>query len=173
MKLNVFDEHWMEMKGFEDKYLISDYGRIISKRRNEKRKGMRFYDNKESFLVCPTGSNGYRKVCINRKHYNIHRLVAINFISNPNNYPVINHKDGNPLNNHISNLEWCTHQHNIKHAYEILGRKSPACRLVLNIENGIYFDSVKEACENIPLKFSAFYCQLNSQNRNTTQYILV
>ncbi len=48
-----------------------------------------------------------------------HRLVAKQFISNPNNYPYINHKDGIPRHNHISNLEWCTQSQNIQHAYDI------------------------------------------------------
>lgn len=46
----------------------------------------------------------------------IHRLVAINFIPNPNNFSQVNHIDGNKDNNHASNLEWCTAQHNITHS---------------------------------------------------------
>lgn len=46
----------------------------------------------------------------------IHRLIAITFIENPNNYNVINHKDGNKLNNNIENLEWCTQSQNQIHA---------------------------------------------------------
>lgn len=42
----------------------------------------------------------------------IHRLVAEAFIPNPNNYPCINHKDENPSNNNIDNLEWCTYKYN-------------------------------------------------------------
>lgn len=49
----------------------------------------------------------------------VHRLVGETFISNPENYPQINHKDGNKTNNHISNLEWCDNGHNQKHAYQI------------------------------------------------------
>lgn len=49
--------------------------------------------------------------------YQIHRLLAISFIPNPDNLPVINHKDGNPLNNALDNLEWCTQSQNLKHAW--------------------------------------------------------
>lgn len=63
--------------------------------------------------------NGYRCVTLDNKKYNIHRLVALTFIPNPNNYPIINHIDGNKLNNNISNLEWCTYSHNFREAIRL------------------------------------------------------
>ena len=45
----------------------------------------------------------------------IHRLVAAAFIPNPNNYTEVNHKDENPSNNHVDNLEWCTHLYNMRY----------------------------------------------------------
>ena len=50
------------------------------------------------------------------KHYKVHRLVADAFIPNPNNYSQVNHKDENPLNNCVDNLEWCTNQYNAKYS---------------------------------------------------------
>lgn len=48
----------------------------------------------------------------------IHRLVAIAFLPNPLNLPEVNHKDGNRLNNHKNNLEWCTGEQNLKHSID-------------------------------------------------------
>ena len=47
-----------------------------------------------------------------------HRVLAYHFIPNPDGLPEINHKDCDPLNNKLSNLEWCTRQENVDHAWE-------------------------------------------------------
>ena len=51
-----------------------------------------------------------------KKSFQVHRLVAKAFIPNPNDFPIVNHKDENPLNNKVDNLEWCTQQHNVIHS---------------------------------------------------------
>ncbi len=55
------------------------------------------------------------------KHAVTHRLIASTWIPNPNNYPIINHRDGVRTNNNIDNLEWCTQKQNIAHSINILG----------------------------------------------------
>lgn len=54
----------------------------------------------------------------------LHRLVAESFIPNPDGNPQVNHKDGNKINNHRSNLEWVTRKKNVKHSFEKLSRIS-------------------------------------------------
>jgi len=60
------------------------------------------------------------KLCKNGKYkgFTIHRLLALTYINNPNNYNQLNHKDGNSLNNTVDNLEWCTAKQNMQHAKE-------------------------------------------------------
>ena len=69
-------------------------------------------DNVQGYLQCTLSINN------NPKRYKCHRLVAMLFLDLPSNYVmlVVNHKDGNKLNNHYSNLEWCTYDYNNYHA---------------------------------------------------------
>lgn len=66
-------------------------------------------------------SMGYPMISISHKNqsnpHRVHRLLANTFIPNPENLPEINHKDGNKTNNHLNNLEWCTHLENMNHAF--------------------------------------------------------
>lgn len=86
----------MEIQGYPQ-YLIYPDGKVFSKRKN-------------IFLKYLNHSQGYYQVslCVNykAKHLFIHRLVAIHYIENPNNYPQVDHIDGNKHNNNIDNLRW-------------------------------------------------------------------
>lgn len=106
-----------KIPGFED-YFINEYGEIISTKRVPSGKILEGHIN----------VYGYRRVHLRIKGGSIrtfiHNLVAITFIPNPENKPCINHIDGDKLNNHKSNLEWCTWSENLKHAHENGLRKS-------------------------------------------------
>lgn len=76
-------------------------------------------NNKGRRILKQSDNNGYKTVTINGKTNYVHRVVALTFIPNPNNYPCINHKDENKSNNNVENLEWCTHEYNMN--YNCLG----------------------------------------------------
>lgn len=102
------DEIWKDIKGFENRYQISNLGNL----RNSKTKQiLKFRKNSRKYLTI-TIRKDVKTYC-----YLVHRLVAEAFIPNPNNYPQINHIDGNKTNNSADNLEWCTASNNQKHAY--------------------------------------------------------
>ena len=75
-------------------------------------------------------SKGYARVNLRYAHsrdyksFLVHRLVAGNFLPNPNNYQEVNHKDCNRINNSVDNLEWCDRFYNVKYAYNHNGIKS-------------------------------------------------
>ena len=93
-------EIWIDCKGYEGKYQVSNLGRVWSVRSQKYLKG---FADKDGYLgVHLTAKNGKRKI------ERIHRLVAIAFLDNPNNLPVVNHKDENKTNNNVDNLEWCS-----------------------------------------------------------------
>lgn len=97
-------EVFEDLKGYEDSYQISDSGRVFTKRRLD---GNRIIYGRELSPVLT--SDGYLKVTLTKnsesKKFYIHRLVALQFIENKENLPQVNHKDGNKLNNNVSNLE--------------------------------------------------------------------
>lgn len=121
-------ETWKDIKGFEGMYQISSLGKVRSLDRIEElrhssgteykrlKKGKELTPEKglrvEPYVVYYLKKNGKRYM------KKAHRLVALAFIENNENKKVVNHKDCNPKNNAVENLEWCTHQENIKHAYD-------------------------------------------------------
>ena len=86
-------------------------------------------------------NDGYVGICfsINGKHQTkaVHRIIAETFIPNPNNLPMINHKDENKENNHINNLEWCTAQYNNTYGTRIERAKRTIYENRIKKQNGL------------------------------------
>ena len=103
-------EVWQPVRGYEDRYEVSDIGRVKGP------KGLlKTRPHPKGYVWIDLYDHGARRSFL------IHRLVATNFIPNPSQCPQVNHKDGNKTNNVVSNLEWCSAAENIIHAVRLLG----------------------------------------------------
>lgn len=101
-------EVWKQVENYPT-YEISSYGRLRKK----------YLNGKQKILKPDVINGGYLRWTLSKdgmtKRFIAHRLVAMHFIQNPNNYPDVNHIDNDRQNNHVENLEWCTPLQNAKH----------------------------------------------------------
>ena len=121
-ELNAMDcenpEMWRSICGYEGLYCISNQGNVKSLSRRDSRGA----PVKECILKPNVGTTGYLYVNLRKhgkvKHKKIHRLIAEAFLPKVPGKTFVNHIDGNKLNNHPANLEWCTQSENVAHAYK-------------------------------------------------------
>ena len=116
-------EEWKEIPGYEKLYEASTYGNIRTcegKVTRTERHGERLW--KQRVLKQKTDKGGYKRVSLwkdgTEKTHLVHRLVSSTFLQEAEGKRLINHKDANPSNNTVNNLEWCNHYENLMHAYE-------------------------------------------------------
>ncbi len=113
-------EIWKDIEGYEGYYQVSNLGNIRSLDRTIKRSDGVIHMRKGKAMAKRISTDGYviAKLSMNgrSKSVGVHILVARHFIPNPNNYSEINHKDCNRKNNFVDNLEWCTHQQNVRYS---------------------------------------------------------
>lgn len=133
------EEKLVWIKGYEGKYKVSNFGYILRISNTYET----FFKNKKIIRNLPQkilggtklSKKGYPRVNLNGKCFFIHRIVAEHFLINNENFPQINHIDGNKLNNNVNNLEWVTNQKNRDHAVKnkliCYGEKSPHAKLKL------------------------------------------
>ena len=115
--INLPNEEWRPVIGYEGIYDVSNFGRVKS-----------YLRGKVHLLKYQVDAQGYVIVTLYKneqsKRAKVHILVAQAFIPNPSNKPQVNHIDGNKANPHVSNLEWVTQSENMLHAFRIGLKKS-------------------------------------------------
>lgn len=116
-------EIWKDIQGYNGKYQVSNLGNVRS---------LKWNNTNQTRLLTPFMNGGYLRVGfrVNKILHNhlIHVLVAKAFIPNPHNKSIVNHIDGNKLNNNVNNLEWVTSSENAKHAVKNNLVKQLPCR---------------------------------------------
>lgn len=132
-------------KDLGDYYLVSNTGEIKGVKTGKIRKKNISHEG-YYYVSISLGSRADKPML------KVHRAVAETFLINENDYPVINHKDGNKLNNNLENLEFCTYQYNTIHAYKngLTSRNKP----VICLNTGDSFCSMGEAAKWAGLKDS-------------------
>lgn len=104
----------------------------------------------------PLHKTGYKSPKIRNKHYHIHRLVALVYIPNPNNLPVVMHLDDNKLNNDVSNLKWGTYyDNNLQSGMAFTSITSPSRKLAIAQVKEIR--KIKKCTNEICLELAATY----------------
>lgn len=156
-------EKWKDISGYSD-YKINNLGVVKSFKFGKEKIMSKQISRYETVMLSEKGK--YKPVLV-------HRLIAIAFIPNPENKPQVNHIDGNKLNNHIDNLEWCTNSENQKHAYKSglqktkkgsdshrFGTISPRAKKIIHTPTGKIYDSISIASKEFGLKHNIIYRQV-------------
>lgn len=159
------EEAWKPIPGYEGYYEASTLGnirnvpRIVNGRWGP-------YRLRQHILKTNDVRHGYLQVKFSIDNHKeqplVHRLVAKTFIPNPQGLPQINHKDGNPSNNAVSNLEWCTASENSLHRCRVLHREvGRPKKKVMCLETGKIYESSHHAARDLKLSQGGIFmvCQ--------------
>lgn len=143
------DELWLDVAGYENHYIVSNLGRVVSLKQPVRR--LLRFGRKESYPTVNLLKNAKQvTVCV-------HRLVAEAFLLNSDNLKTVNHKDGNKENNRVENLEWASYSQNNQHAYDT-GLKKQAVSVIAKPTNGVigfWFQTQSQAAKHFGLKYAS------------------
>lgn len=172
----VYKEEWKGVVGYDGAYEISSFGRVKSLAR---------WVCETRFARCRIlkqrpNNKGYLMVCLANKDKNVlktvHRLVAVHFVSNPNNKPTAQHRFGKKLDNRWLMLDWFTIKEQNIHALESglrvqpKGRNHCCAKQVINIETSEKYGSIREAAAVVGFSSTWLAERLKGNVNNKTPY---
>ena len=103
-----------QINGFDD-YYVDDTGVVYSNKSGYLKPISQWKDGKGRYLLVHIVNNDGKA-----KNVLVHRIVCEAFLPNPKDLPEVNHKDNNPQNNNLYNLEWCTRKENLQQSYKTM-----------------------------------------------------
>lgn len=163
-------EQWKEVLGYDVLYEVSNLGRVRTRYNRYKGYTNSYYylepcDNGHGYLRFNWKLNGIQKTVY------LHRLVALAFLDNKNNYEDVNHKDENKMNNCVENLEWVTHKDNCNYGTRNIRSGSKTAIKIRCVETGEVFNSVKEASIKYQVGITAISNCLNGRSKSCCGYV--
>lgn len=167
-------EVWKSLIEYNNLIEVSSFGRV------------RRLQGKSEMLKPRLDKSGYLYVHIRvsklgiNKMVKVHRLVAKAFLPNPNNYPIINHKNEIKTDNRVENLEWCTHKYNTnygasleKRAFNSRNQEHRSCPILQYSLNGEFiqeFPSFKEVQRYLGKSYSNVWKVCNGKKESAYGY---
>lgn len=156
-------ETWKPVNGYEGFYEINEQGNVKSLHQHNYGYIMNQRIDRGGYYTVRLAKPGKRSCTVY-----VHRLLGYAFIPNPDNKPLINHEDGNKLNNAITNLSWVTASENMKHAYQLGLSTACNCREIIDDFTGKIFPSLKEAAEYHCIEYPTFKNYMSGARPNPT-----
>jgi len=159
-------EIWKDIPEYEGLYQVSNFGRV---------KALNYHRTKEEKIIIPSKSGRYLHVNLYKngksKTYSVHKLVLKAFIGD--SILDCNHKDGIKSNNYLNNLEYCTHNENIKHAVETglrdgKGEKNVKAKLTANIVKNIRENKYNLTREEFAVCYNVYISTIDKIRQNIT-----
>ena len=160
-------EKWVDIKGFEGLYKVSNMGRIMS-----------HHGRCPRILIPKRTSTGYLNITLCKNgisyYYKVHRLVALHFIPNPHGYLEVNHRNEIKSDNRVENLEWCTRSYNVNFGDRIAKQKAKVSHPVYQVDSDGYtvgfYNSIADAVRKTKIFHSSIRACCNQKRKTAGGY---